>query len=72
MTTVSEFANMLAQGPTQAYGNVKELVDNALTDTLESQMEMEARSIGELSKTQDGQEGVQAFIQKRPPQFKGA
>lgn len=71
MTTVSEFANMLAQGPTQAYGNVKSLVDNALTDTLESQMEMEARSIAEMSKTQDGQEGVQAFIQKRPPQFKG-
>ncbi|WP_028300793.1 enoyl-CoA hydratase/isomerase family protein [Oceanospirillum beijerinckii] len=67
----SELAHMLASGPTQAYGQVKSLVDSALSETLESQMELEARSITELSKTQDGQEGVKAFMEKRPAQFKG-
>jgi len=62
---------MLASGPTQAYGQVKSLVDSALSETLESQMELEARSITELSKTQDGQEGVKAFMEKRPAKFKG-
>lgn len=69
--TVKELAGMLAKGPTQAYGQVKRLVDHAHQASLETQMEQEAQAIAGLSKTRDGQEGVQAFLEKRPAQFTG-
>jgi 2-(1,2-epoxy-1,2-dihydrophenyl)acetyl-CoA isomerase len=43
----------------------------APNDTLESQLEREARQIGELSVTEDGIEGVRAFVEKRKPRFTG-
>lgn len=69
--TVRELAGMLAAGPTQAYAQVKNLVDSAQNATLETQLELEAQTITALSKTADGQEGVQAFIAKRPAHFSG-
>lgn len=62
----------LAAGPTRAYGGVKKLVQMGLTDTLESQMEREARSILEMAGTADGREGIRAFVEKRRPRFTGA
>jgi 2-(1,2-epoxy-1,2-dihydrophenyl)acetyl-CoA isomerase len=65
-------AASLAQGPTRAYGGVKRLLQTGLTDSLESQMEREARSILEMTRTADGQEGIRAFATKRPARFTGA
>ncbi|MBB1489275.1 enoyl-CoA hydratase/isomerase family protein [Oceanospirillum sediminis] len=71
LDVTKELAMMLASGPTQAYGKVKELVDQAQTTPLVSQMETEARAIASLSQTSDGKEGVRAFIEKRPARFTG-
>jgi len=68
---VNKLATKLAKGPTKAHGGIKKLMQMALNDTLESQLERETRSIVELSQTHDGREGVQAFIAKRKPDFKG-
>ena len=70
-TAVNALATKLANGPTRAHGGVKKLLQMALNDSLESQMERETRCIVEMSTTQDGMEGVKAFTEKRKPEFKG-
>ena len=64
-------AGKLAQGPTAAYAAVKTLLNGTFEQTLESQMELEARAIGGLALGHDGQEGIQAFLEKRRPKFRG-
>ena len=69
---VAALAAQLAQGPTQAYGGVKKLMQMAGNDTLESKMERETRMIAEMAVSADGKEGVRAFVEKRQPVFRGA
>jgi len=64
-------ARKLASGPTQAYGQVKALLNGSFEQSLETQMELEARAIAHLITTPDGREGVEAFMTKRKPDFKG-
>jgi 2-(1,2-epoxy-1,2-dihydrophenyl)acetyl-CoA isomerase len=61
----------LAAGPTLSYGSVKRLVNGTFSQTLESQMELEARGIATMSKTADAREGVGAFLARRKPTFTG-
>ncbi len=71
LEAAQELAGELAAGPTLAYGAVKTLLNGTFEQTLESQMELEARAIAEMSVTDDGQEGINAFVTKRQPDFKG-
>lgn len=68
---VYALAQQLAQGPTLAYGRAKKLCYTSSHETLETQMENEAREIADSGKTDDFREGVLAFIQKRAPAFQG-
>ena len=71
LAAARELAASLASGPTRAHAAVKRLVDSSWTNDLETQMEFEARCIAELAFSADGQEGIQAFIDKRQPRFMG-
>jgi 2-(1,2-epoxy-1,2-dihydrophenyl)acetyl-CoA isomerase len=64
-------AKRLAAGPTRAYGAVKALLNETFEHGLESQMELEARRIAEMVVSEDGQEGIRAFVEKRKPVFSG-
>lgn len=64
-------AERLAQGPTIAYGLAKACVVDALREGLETQLEKERQAIARSCTTQDFMEGVSAFVQKRPAEFKG-
>lgn len=71
LSEAETLARQLADGPTRAFGNVKRMLHATFSDTLESQMELEARLIADLTRTEDLAEGITAFIEKRPPEFKG-
>jgi 2-(1,2-epoxy-1,2-dihydrophenyl)acetyl-CoA isomerase len=67
-----EIARQLAAGPTLAYGEVKRLLADSFSNSLETQMELETRAIAGLSAyTQDAKEGFRAFADKRKPVFEG-
>ena len=66
-----ELANKFANGPTLAYGKVKSLLNSSFDNGLETQMELEARAISDMARSSDGREGIQAFLNKRKPNFKG-
>ncbi|NLI82390.1 MAG: enoyl-CoA hydratase [Deltaproteobacteria bacterium] len=66
-----EKARCLAQGPTLSYGVTKRLMLSGATESLESQMERESRAIAAMAGSEDGREGVAAFVTKRPAVFKG-
>lgn len=68
---VQGLALELATGATLAFGSVKRLLQSSLSETLETQMEAEARSIADMARTQDGREGVTAFLEKRSPRYTG-
>jgi 2-(1,2-epoxy-1,2-dihydrophenyl)acetyl-CoA isomerase len=71
MPTVDALANNLANGATEAYGQVKHLLVETFGQTLEGQMELESRGIAAMGQTVDGREGVNAFLEKRKPKFVG-
>jgi len=71
MEEAMELARQMAHGATLAYGQLKALLHNSFTGTLETQMELESRGIAALTHTHDGREGVAAFSEKRPPKFEG-
>ncbi|MFQ5611764.1 MAG: enoyl-CoA hydratase/isomerase family protein [Anaerolineae bacterium] len=64
-------AVQLAAGPTRAFGVTKRLLHAGMTESLETQMEREARGIIDISHTADAREGIAAFLEKRRPAFKG-
>jgi 2-(1,2-epoxy-1,2-dihydrophenyl)acetyl-CoA isomerase len=71
VSQATQLAEKFASGPTLAFGTVKSLLNGSFDQTLESQMELEARAIADLVVTEDGQEGIRAFVDKRKPEFKG-
>jgi 2-(1,2-epoxy-1,2-dihydrophenyl)acetyl-CoA isomerase len=61
----------LANGPTVAYAKVKEALRASGGNDLHTQLELEARLQGACGQTRDFQEGVLAFLEKRPAAFEG-
>lgn len=64
-------AARLADGPTKAYGAVKRLLSRTFEQSLETQLEVESRNIAAMAASADGREGLDAFLNKRRPVFKG-
>ncbi len=71
MATAQRMAAKLAAGGTLAFGAVKRMLHESFSGTLETQMEMEARAIAAMSHTKDGREGIDAFLNKRKPEYRG-
>ena len=71
MKHVTDQARILASGATRAYGTVKKLLVETFGQSLEGQMELEARGIASMAGTADGREGIAAFLERRQPDFKG-
>jgi hypothetical protein len=50
---------------------VKSLLASTFSESLETQMELEARGIAAMAGGADGREGIEAFVAKRAPKFSG-
>jgi 2-(1,2-epoxy-1,2-dihydrophenyl)acetyl-CoA isomerase len=68
---VDKLATRLAKGPTRAYGMAKRLIMEGTSASLETQMQVEAEGITAMMRTHDGREGIDAFVNKRKPDFTG-
>ena len=66
-----EMATRLARGPVFSMGMIKQLVMRGFDQTLPEHMALASRAQDLARQTEDHKEGVQAFLEKREPQFKG-
>ncbi|MBM2822606.1 MAG: hypothetical protein HW413_1352 [Thermoleophilia bacterium] len=68
---VAELAEWYAERPTRAVAMTKQLFEHAFAASLEDQLELEAALQQAATETEDFTEGVQAFLEKRLPNFRG-
>ena len=66
---VDAVAQQIATGAGQSASAVKKLLLMSFTNGLEEQMETEGRLIADCADSADGHEGIDAFLQKRRPEF---
>jgi 2-(1,2-epoxy-1,2-dihydrophenyl)acetyl-CoA isomerase len=70
MPKTMEIAGALASGPS-SLGMTRNLVWQALDAEWHLQLEAEAFMQGDAGRSEDAREGISAFLQKRPAEFKG-
>ena len=71
MRAAHALATTLAAMPPLALGMVKELLYQGLESSFDYQLQLEAFAASTLLRTEDSQEAALAFLEKRPPVFKG-
>ena len=69
--TARALAERLAAGPTFAIGMSKRLLNRAAESDLETAFSEEAFAQSLVAQSQDIKEGMRAFMEKRPPEFRG-
>jgi enoyl-CoA hydratase/carnithine racemase len=66
-----KFANSLARGAFKAVAAIKLAVRRGMDRPLAEGLALELNLVSALLDTEDAREGLNAFLEKRPPQFKG-
>lgn len=66
-----EVVEEVATGPTVALENTKALVQNGLGRSMDEAIDHEIESLKEVFHTDDFSEGVNAFLERRSPEFEG-
>jgi len=66
-----KLAVQLATMPTKALGYIKQALNASATNTIQSQLALEDQLQQKAAATADFKEGVDAFLAKRAPQYKG-
>ena len=71
MNEAMQMAKRLALAPTASIGRIKEMLNATFSNNLQQQLKMEHEYQVESGKANDFKEGVQAFFEKRQPNFTG-
>ena len=71
MPAVRDFARRLAEGPAVAIQLAKRLVYRGLEASLPEALEEATQAMAIAQSTEDAREGPRAFVERRPPKFKG-
>lgn len=71
MAEVAKMAAKIAAKPAMALKVTKMLINTGSNVDLESALRLESQAFALLFSTEDEKEGVGAFLEKRPPAFKG-
>ncbi|MDB5082552.1 MAG: 2-(1,2-epoxy,2-dihydrophenyl)acetyl-CoA isomerase [Chloroflexi bacterium] len=71
MDETRKLAVRLAKGPTRAIGLTKTMMYRSANMNLEQALDLEAHLAEEATRSQDYKEGLRAFNEKRPPEYKG-
>ena len=66
-----QLATQIAQMPTQGLALTKQALNHSFANNYQQQLALEDQLQQEAALTADYREGVQAFLQKRPPSFTG-
>lgn len=72
LTAAMDYASQIARGASLAIDLARRGIYRSLTSTLEEALAYEDFSAGVAAASADAQEGIQAFIEKREPNFRGA
>ena len=67
-----QMAKKIALAPTGSIGRIKKMLNASMSNNLTQQLELEHRLQIESGKSNDFKEGVQAFFEKRQPNFTGS
>ena len=68
---VLALATKMAKMPTKALGLTKRLLNQSMANDITSQLALESKLQIEAAQSEDYAEGVDAFVNKRKPEFKG-
>jgi len=68
---INETMTQLASAPTKGIACTKQAIYASQTNNLDAQLDLERDLMRELGRSQDYQEGVAAFLEKRMPRFAG-
>ena len=68
---IADLAHRLAKGPTRAYGLIKKLIYTSAESDFETALRLEGELQDIAIETGDHQNAVAAFLQKRPPEYRG-
>jgi 2-(1,2-epoxy-1,2-dihydrophenyl)acetyl-CoA isomerase len=71
MEAAMDMAKNLALMPTRSFAFTKQALNESFRNTLDEQLDLEDRLQQRAAATSDYREGVEAFLAKRKPDFKG-
>lgn len=66
-----DVARRLAEGPTSAFGEIRQLLRGSWQATLPEQLFKETAALARTSKTEDASGSITSFVNKKRPTFKG-
>lgn len=67
----ADISEKLASMPTKGFGLYKRAINQSFNNSLEQQLNLESNLQSEAGKTDDYTEGVESFLEKRKPKFRG-
>lgn len=70
MEKAEEIANQISKFSLPALSLMKQAINEGLSTSLREGLQIEAENFGKVFETEDVKEGLEAFIQKRTPNFK--